>query len=283
VVLQLELPFECDWNTLISETSRWIDPVDIEADARATVHRHLDQMQPAIIKPTEDWLQEEYLVINIKEIGCAGGEPITGAELLSSRGPQLAQLLRGELLPLADKTSEEILQASISYYRSDLVVVGSAAALVYDRSEESAATVRVLEYSKLQLLEFRYYDTLMSRVLSHVYSTLERKKHVLFLRWSSPREAQRFNTLRLDVMELTERVDNAIKFVSDIYYAHIHRLAASRTGVNEYRDLVEEKLRTAGELYDFMVDQFNEARSFVLEVGIGILALIDIILLLRGK
>lgn len=130
VVLQLELPFECDWNTLISETSRWIDPVDIEADARATVRRHLDQMQPAIIKPTQDWLQEEYLVINVKEIGRPSGEPITGAELLSLRGPQLAQLLRGELLPLADKTSEEILQGSISYYQSDLVVIGSAAALV---------------------------------------------------------------------------------------------------------------------------------------------------------
>jgi hypothetical protein len=61
VVLQLELPFACDWKTLTFDTSRWIDPVDIEAHARATVRRHLDRVHPAIIKPTQDWLQEEYL------------------------------------------------------------------------------------------------------------------------------------------------------------------------------------------------------------------------------
>jgi hypothetical protein len=32
-----------------------------------------------------------------------------------------------------------------------------------------------------------------------------------------------------------------------------------------------------------MVDEFNEARSFVLEVAITILALLDVIFLLRGK
>lgn len=283
VVLQLELPFQCDWNGLISQTSRWIDPLDIEPEARATVRRHLEFLGPAVIKPTQDWLQEDYLVINLERIGPAGGERITAPQLLSSRGGLLVQLVRGELMPLAEKACEEILQASISYYRSDLVVIASTAALVYDRAEDAEATVQVLEYTKLQLLEFRYYDALMSRVLSEVYSTLERKKNILFLRWSAPREAQRFNTLRLDVMELTERVDNAIKFVSDIYYAHVHRLAASRIGVNEYRSLVDDKLETAGQLYEFMADQFNEARSFIIELGVAILVLIDVILLLRGK
>jgi uncharacterized Rmd1/YagE family protein len=84
-------------------------------------------------------------------------------------------------------------------------------------------------------------------------------------------------------MELTERIDNAIKFVSDVYYARVYRLAAARMGVGDYRNLVDAKLRTVGELYDFMTDQFNEARSFVIELGIAILALLDVILLLRGR
>jgi hypothetical protein len=257
--------------------------MDIEPDARATVRRHLDEVRPAIIKPISDWLQEDYLIVNVHEILRGGGEPMTAAELLSARASELAQIIRGEVVPLADRTSEEILQGSISYYRSDLVVVGSAAAIVYDRAEDAEPTARVLEYSKLQLLEFRYYDGLMSRVLADVYSKLERKRNILSLRWASPPEAQKFNTLRLDVMELTERIDNAIKFVSDIYYAHVHRLAASRTGLNEYRQLVDEKLETAGQLYEFMVDQFNEARSFIIELGIAILAALDVILLLRGR
>jgi uncharacterized Rmd1/YagE family protein len=149
--------------------------------------------------------------------------------------------------------------------------------------EEAAAAAQVLEYAKMQLLEFRYYDRFMSRVLSDVYLALERKRNVLLSRWSLPREAQRFNTTRLDVMDLTERIDNAIKFVSDIYYARMYQLAATRMGVPDYRNLVDEKLRTVGELYDFMVDQFNETRSFVLEVLVTILAVLDVIFLVRGK
>ena len=33
-----------------------------------------------------------------------------------------------------------------------------------------------------------------------------------------------------------------------------------------------------GELYDFMVDQFNESRSFVLELAVAVMALLDVIL-----
>ena len=77
-------------------------------------------------------------------------------------------------------------------------------------------------------------------------------------------------------MELTERIDNAIKFVSDIYYARLYHLAATRMGVPDYRGLVDEKLRTVGELYDVMIDQFNEARSFVVEFAIAILCLLDV-------
>jgi hypothetical protein len=164
-----------------------------------------------------------------------------------------------------------------------LVVPGGSAAFVYDRSEDAEATSQVLEYAKVQLLEFRYYDGLMTRLLSEIYAALERKRNFLFSRWSVPRDAQRFNTIRLDVMELTERVDNAIKFVSDIYYARLYELAAARIGVPEYRDLVDEKLRTAGELYDSMIDQFHDSRSFVLEVAVAILAVLDVVLLFAGK
>jgi len=84
-------------------------------------------------------------------------------------------------------------------------------------------------------------------------------------------------------MELTEKIDNAIKFVSDTFYALVYRLAASRVGVPDYRELVEKKLETAHELYEFMVNQFNEARLFVLEVAITLLCLLDVLLLFRGK
>lgn len=282
VEVQLEVPFAGDWNALLAKASRWMDAPDIEPEGRAVVARHLQTIAPAVIKPREEWFHENYLVADLYEIHKEEGVPLTADQLLTSHGEQIAQLLSGEQTPLAHATAERMLQGSLSYYPTDLLVVGSSAAFVYDRPEEAAWTIQILEYAKMQLLEFRYYDNFMTRVLSDVYNALDRKKNVLLSRWTIPREANRLNTIRLDVMELTERIDNAIKFVSDTFYALVYRLAASRVGVPEYRDLVEQKLDTARELYDFMVSQFNEARLFLLEAAITILCLLDVLLLLRG-
>ena len=88
---------------------------------------------------------------------------------------------------------------------------------------------------------------------------------------------------KLLVAEHPPKVDNAIKFLSDMFYARLYNLIATKVGVPDYRRLVEQKLRTAGELYRFMVDQFNQARSFVLELAIVVILVIEIVFLFRGK
>jgi uncharacterized Rmd1/YagE family protein len=60
-------------------------------------------------------------------------------------------------------------------------------------------------------------------------------------------------------------------------------VSSARIGVDDYKTLVAEKLKTAGELYEFMVTQFNERRMFVLEVVVAVLVFLDVILLLRGN
>lgn len=283
VVVELEAPFESDWNNLPGECARWMETGEVEQHARRMLTGRLQRVAPAVIRPIEEWLQEDYFVIELHEAARETGGRMTGADLVSAHGVEIAQIVRGETAALAPRGAEEVLSHSLSYYASDLVVVGSTAALVYDNSEDAAATMQVLEYARMQLLEFRYYDRLMTRVLADVYTAQERKRNILLSRWTLPRETRRVNTIRLDVMELTERIDNAIKFVSDVYYARVYQLAAGRMGVNDYRNLVEGKLRTVGELYDFMMDQFNEARSFVLEVIVMILAVLDVILLFQGR
>jgi hypothetical protein len=283
VEVQLEAKFEGDWDVFLEQTSHWMDSQEIEPEGRAVVAKHLQRISGAIIKPREEWLQEDFLVVDLHEIRDEAGVALTAERLLSSNREQIVQLIRGEQTRLAPTTTERLLEGSLSYYPSDLLVVGSTAALVYDRPEEAVRTIQILEYAKMQLLEFRYYDNFMTRVLSDVYNTLDRKKNVLLSRWTLPGEANRLNTIRLDVMELTERIDNAVKFVSDTFYGRAYRLAAARVGVREYRVLVEKKLETAGELYGFMVAQFNEARLFLLEAAITILCLMDVLLLFKGK
>jgi len=283
VEVQLEIPFEGTWERLLAQTARWMDAPDVEPESRAVVVKHLQKASGAISRPREEWFQENYLVIDLQQMKNAEGTTVTADQILSSCGQQIGQLLRGEEAPLSKSINERLLQGSLSYYATDLLVVGFNAALVYDRPDESARAIQILEYARMQLLEFRYYDYFMTRVLADVYNNIDRKTNVLLSRWSLPREANRLNTIRLDVMDLTERIDNAVKFVSDSYYALAYRTAATRAGVPEYRDLVEKKLDTARELYDFMMAQFNETRLFLLEAAITILCLLDVLLLLRGK
>jgi hypothetical protein len=170
----------------------------------------------------------------------------------------------------------------MSYYDSDLLVVGWTAAFLYDTPEGAAPTLQLLEYANTQLLEFRHYDAVLTRLLAGVYQSLERGTGIL-ARWRLAREAERLSTIRLDVRELAERVDNSIKFLSDMFAARLYRMAAAKIGVPDYRTLVDQKLQSAGDLYGFMMDRFYQSRAFVLELMIVLILLIDLAFLFRGK
>ena len=131
------------------------------------------------------------------------------------------------------------------------------------------------------MLDFRHYDEVLTGILAGVYQRLQKRRGPL-MRWRLARDAERLNTVMLDVRELTERMDNSIKFLSDMYDARLYRLAATRVGVPDYRRLVDEKLRTASELYHFMVDRFQHARAFLLELIVVVVLLIELYFLLAG-
>jgi hypothetical protein len=279
--VELATPFQCDLNALCGDSYRWMNAPEVEKAAEDVLRARLQRFQPALIKPFARWLDEDYLVIDIQSANYNDGSPPTAEELLKKYADPITELVRGELTPLSPAERDEVLRDALSYYPTDLIVVGWAAALVYDKPDATSAIIDLLEYANTQLLEFRYYDEVLTNLLSNVYSSLE--GHESFLsRWRLPRRAGRVNRLRLDIMDLAERTEYAVKFISDTYYARVYRVIAAKIGVNDYKGLVSEKLKTAGELYEFMVSQFNERRMFVLETVVAILVALDVILLLRG-
>jgi hypothetical protein len=246
------------------------------------IRQRLKLVASALVKPYENQLTEDYYIVHLREAPGPDGTPATAADLLAHHGSEIAQIVRGETAALSNAERHEILQSSISYYPTDLLIPGWTAALIYDSAEGAAPTIQLLEYANTQLLEFRHYDAVLTQVLEGVYRSLDRGGGFIS-RWMLAREAERLNALRLEVTELTERIDNAIKFLSDMFYARLYRLAASKVGVPDYRNLVDQKLRTAGELYQFMVDKFHHARAFVLELGVVIILIIELIFLFKGK
>ena len=220
VSIELQLPFDFDWRELMRLSSRSIAAPEIEKRAADSVRRSLARARPALVKPYAGWLTEDYYVIQIRPIIKDDGSAVTADELIAERGDEIAQVVRGEEMRLADDERMEILQSRRSYYPDDLVVIGWTAALVYDTPEDALPVLQLLEYANSQLIEFRYYDETLTRLLADVYRSLDKGTGVL-ARWRLAREAGRLNTIRLDVRELTERMDNSIKFLSDMYSARV--------------------------------------------------------------
>ncbi len=274
--IELELAFQSDWDELVRLSNRFIAAAEIEKCALELVRARVNRVAGALVVPYSSWLSEDYYIINLRQ-----ATEQNAAELILKHGDQIARIVRGESGPLADTERAEALQSSLSYYPTDLLVVGWVAALVFDTPEGAAPANQLLEYANTQLLEFRHYDEVLTRILENVYKAVERGGGP-FRHWRMARQARKLNAVRLEVTELTEKTDNAIKFISDMFYARAYRMAAARVGVTDYRNLVERKLRIAGDLYQSMVDEYHQARSFLLEAMVVAILVIELVHLFRG-
>jgi len=280
VSLIFELPFSGSWDTLVKLSCRWTSDTNFEALATRVVRQKLEHAAPALVKPySGEWLQEDYFIFYVRDIE---GAPSANA-LLAAQGDQIAQVVRGEMSMLADGERQEILQSRISYYPNDLAVIGWNAAFIYDTDAGAETAIQLLQYANSQLLEFRHYDELLTKELESVYDFLDAGGTGLWGRWRTARAASKLHTVLLDVNELTERADNAIKFLSDMFSARLYKLCAQKVGVPDYKDLVKEKLQTAEDLYRFMVDQFNQSRAFILELMVVVILIIELVYFFRGK
>jgi len=280
VSVELELPFEAGWSDLVRLSSRFIAAPEIEKVATELMRGCLARVGPALVQPYSNWLNEDYYIINVREALDDRDQPLPAATLVATHGDDIARIVRGDSGPLSEGERADALQSSLSYYQTDLLVVGWVAALVYDTPEAAVPAIQLLEYANTQLLEFRHYDDVLTRILERVYDAVQRKGGP-FRHWRMARHAGTLNAVRLEVTELSERTDNAIKFIGDMFYARAYRMAATRVGVTDYRNLVERKLRIAGDLYQSMVNEYHQARSFLLEAAVVAILVIELIHLFR--
>jgi hypothetical protein len=274
----MEREFEANWNQLVQLAARWVPNPELEKQAQQIIRGRLERIAPAVVRPYAEWLGEDYYIFLLSDVP---GNP-AGQDLLAQHCPEIAQILRGEQAALARSECDDVVQSSLSYYPNDLLVVGWNAALLYDTPAGAETSVQILEYANSQLLEFRHYDEWLTRELTGVYASLKHRAGIL-RRWKMRAEALRLNSITVEVTELVERSDTAIKFVSDMYSARLYRLAAAKVGVPEYKNLVNEKLRIAEGLYRSLIDEFHQSRGFVLEVMVVIILVIELVYLFRGK
>ena len=274
--IEWEIPCQGNWADLVTQSRRFQES-QAEGIAQAEIHaRQLaGDLAAALEGPYESWLHEDYLVLHLEDIASSERVRLTAEEVIGEFGGPIAQLVRGESAPLSAREREEVLSARLSCYESDLLVAGWAAAFVYEPRQPALVTMQLLEHANAQLLEFRHYDAVLDDLLKKLYRVMERRTG-FFRKWRMARQAEKLNAMRLEVMELTERSEHSLRFLGDMYYARAYRMAAQRIGVDDYKGLVAGKLHTAGELYQFLIEQFHQQRAFILELLVVLILVIEL-------
>jgi hypothetical protein len=145
------------------------------------------------------------------------------------------------------------------------------------------AALEIFEFANSQLLQFRYYDDLLDSELERIYDSLEEPRWYHALAGQRfVRAAQQLHALFIDVNELTDKTENALKMVGDVYAARLYSLVASRLGLDRWKQNVEEKLDTLDDIYRFTVDQIQMSRGHLLELTIIAILVLELVLFFMG-
>lgn len=278
ISVALTLDFRGTWADLAGFTAGVMGSDQLETGARRACQRVVEQIRTAATGLRETYLSEDYYVVAVSRLD----PPLETEALLREHGGDIATLLRGERKPLSAEERDEVLRHRLSYLADDAFIVTWQAAFVYDPDDIQAA-LEILEFANSQLLQFRYYDDLLDKELTAIYAQIERTRwYDTLLGGRYTKAAHRLHSLFIDVSEVTDRTQNALKVVGDMYTARLFQLAARRVGVDSWKQAVEDKLRTLDVVYRSIVEEVNMSRGHFLELTVVLILLFELALFFMG-
>jgi hypothetical protein len=277
--LALTRPFAGSWTDLLTLSQKYIENEALETQAEEIARELARRYASFMIAGRAHFLSEDYLVFTVTGFE----QPMSAEDLLARHSEEIALLVRGERYALSQQERDEILKGRLSYLADDLVVPTWNAALVYDTEAGAQATLEIFEFANSQLLEFRYYDELLDVELGRIYGQLQQRRwYDTLVGRGYVRATRELHALFIDVNEITDRTENALKIVGDIYAARLFQLAAARLGLGPWKASVEDKLETLDDIYHFAVEQVAISRGYLLELTIILILVFELVLFLLG-
>ena len=279
ISLRLSKQFAGTWLDLSKTAQMLVENEALERRAEEACRKLAERLGPAVEKPRQTLLSEDYVVFAVNEL-----DPYhLTDELVRAHGDVIAQLLRGESAALSAQERDEILGHRISYLADDLVIPTWSAAFVYDTPSGTQAAVEIFEFANSQLLQFRYYDELLDDELASIYADMQRKRwYDWIVGRHYARAARHVHALFIDVNELTDRTENALKIIGDVYAARLFSLVGARLDLGRWKTNVGEKLKTLDDIYRFLVERVSMSRGQFLELIVVIILVLELVLLFAG-
>lgn len=219
---------------------------------------------------------EDYQVVLVTEVG-----PDITPQMISAH-PALPAILLGEPPgpPLSESTRAQALSGAVGYYADELVLLDWNSAFVVDpRGGEDVADI--LEFATQQLVGFRFYDSLLDTKLSHIHNAFDfhaRRRGLSLFSRPFAALAQELALLRVELTEMTEKIDNSLKLVGEPALARVYMAAVEQFRIPQWRVSVEDKLRLVDSLVSLARGENTTGKSLLLETLVVLLILVEIVM-----
>lgn len=258
----------------------FVEPVPaLDGEARREADAIARALGPALERPHAWEGLESYQVFFVRAFE---GGAVRAQELISVA--PIPELLLGETSTTALSAVErqDVLSHHYSYLEEDLAVIHWSCALVNEPSGVEDIP-DLLEFATAHLLELRYYDALLDRALHRIYDDIEAGGSPLadiFTR--KYRKLQRRTAaLLLEISEMSETLENAVKIVGDFYLARLYQGAVRRFRLPAWEETVLRKQRLVAEVNDLIGDTADTRRAELMELAVILLIVFEIVAALK--
>ncbi len=274
--MRVTLPAVMRWEELASVVQAAQLEESLTRLARDASQRLVQQLLPAMTKPHTSELFEDYAIVFVERLG-------DGRTPRSLPPEAIAKLLLGEdqAAALTEGEIAEAIRHRSAYYTDDLFVAGWNVALVAEPRGDTDP-IDVLEFANAQLLELRYYDSILDRELGKLYDEVgrRRRRFLSLLRGYGPVLRQAI-ALLLELAEFVERVENGIKIIGDAYLTRLYGSAVDVFRIQAWERTVTRKQALVQQVYDVLNSEVDTWRDQLIEVTILLLIVGELLLALH--
>lgn len=272
VSLRFSTPFSGSFDELADLSSHLVDNEILEKEAIKQIERIRKELSEVLVKPVEKPEYEDYIIFVAKEFD----RKVNVTEITSEHGGKIAAVLRSETSDLSDEQVKDTLKSSVSYFKDDVVFVDWNAAFIYD-PRDSLDTLEVLEYANIELLELTTYDAILDKEIDIAYDKISPSRLTWWIALDPfSTTLNRLEEVKLDVTQVIERVENALKLVGDPYLAKVYNAASESFKLGKWKESLSRKLDIIEGFYNTVVNRIQNVRMLILEALIVLLFVVDI-------
>ena len=282
ISIQLRVPFQVE---------KIVDLVDyhelefaqgsVENEIKKLAEQVKQALEPYCVQPVSHLTQiENYTVFCLHDLpyndDCT---KFQAEDWLKTNRREIAGLLTEEANTayLSEQEATESTGQYLTYYSHDLVVVDWDAALIVGEKESLDDIIHITEVANVQLVELSAYDRLLDGSLEKAYRDLAKRRVKV-----SRQTHRNLREIRVDLARFSDELSNITKFFGDWHLAKIYTSLSNRFHLADWYRVIREKLRTLGDLYQLLQQDWINFWMVLLEATIVLLFILDVILLLVG-